>query len=186
MNSNPSTAALEATHAPRTLAAGNRALPASALVRIARAFFGTRDDATGLVLRLGLAITMFPHGAQKALGWFGGYGFEATLGFFTQSGMPLVLALAVIAAEFLGPIALAAGFFTRWSAFGIGAVMTGAALMAHAQHGFFMNWFGNQKGEGLEYFILAVTLSLGLMIHGGGKWAADRILARRLGAYDNA
>lgn len=185
MNSNPSTAALEAAPAPRALPAGSRAASAPALARFARAFFGTRDDATGLVLRLGLAVTMFPHGAQKALGWFGGYGLEATLGYFSQSGMPLVLALAVVAAEFLGPVALAAGFFTRWSAFGIGAVMTGAALMAHAQHGFFMNWFGNQQGEGLEYFILAVALSLGLMIHGGGKWAADRVLARRLGAADN-
>jgi putative oxidoreductase len=148
--------------------------------RFAQAFFGTPDDATGLVLRLGLAITMCPHGAQKVLGWFGGYGFEATVGFFTQGGMPLVLALAVIAAEFLGPIALVAGFFTRWSAFGIGAVMTGAALMMHAQHGFFMNWMGNQKGEGLEYFVLAVTLSVALMIKGGGKWAADRAIARRL------
>lgn len=167
-----------------TLTPSRSAAPVSASrsrwARFAQAFFGTPDDATGLVLRLGLALAMFPHGAQKVLGWFGGYGFEATVGFFTQSGMPLVLALAVIAAEFLGPIALVAGFFTRWSAFGIGAVMTGAALMMHAQHGFFMNWMGNQKGEGLEYFILAVTLSAALMIKGGGKWAADRAIARRL------
>jgi putative oxidoreductase len=151
--------------------------------RFARAFFGTPDDITGLVLRLGLAATMFPHGAQKALGWFGGFGFEATVGYFTQGGFPLVLTLAIIAAEFLGPIALLAGFFTRWSAFGIGAVMTGAALMMHARHGFFMNWMGNQKGEGLEYFLLALTLSAALMIKGGGKWAADRVIARRL-AHD--
>jgi putative oxidoreductase len=150
------------------------------LVRFARAFFATRDDAGGLVLRLGLALAMFPHGAQKALGWWGGFGFEATVGYFTQSGFPLILTLAIIAAEFLGPLALAAGFFTRWSAFGIGAVMAGAALIAHLQHGFFMNWMGNQKGEGIEYFILAVALAIGLMIQGGGKWSADRLIARRL------
>jgi putative oxidoreductase len=152
----------------------------SRLARFAQAFFGTPDDVTGLVLRLGLALTIFPHGAQKALGWFGGFGLEGTVGFFTQSGFPIALTLAIIAAEFLGPIALVAGFFTRWSAFGIGLVMTGAALMMHAQHGFFMNWMGNQKGEGLEYFLLAVTLSVALMIKGGGKWAADRAIARRL------
>lgn len=160
------------------LATAASAPTASPFSRLARAFFGTPDDVTGLVLRLGLAVMMFPHGAQKALGWFGGFGFEATVGYFTQGGFPLVLTLAIIAAEFLGPIALLAGFFTRWSAFGIGLVMTGAAFM-HAQHGFFMNWMGNQKGEGLEFFVLAVTMAVALVIKGGGKWAADRAIARR-------
>jgi putative oxidoreductase len=163
-----------------SLTSASRRSSESALKRFGRAFFGTTDDVSGLILRLALAITMFPHGAQKALGWFGGYGFEATVGFFTQGGMPLALTLAVIAAEFLGPIALVAGFFTRWSAFGIGMVMTGAALMAHAQHGFFMNWMGTQKGEGIEYFIPVVAVALVLGIKGGGKWAVDRVLARRI------
>lgn len=144
------------------------------------AFFRTPNDISGLILRLSLAIVIFPHGAQKVLGWFGGYGFSQTLGFFTQSGMPAPLALAVIAAEFLGPIALAVGFFTRWSAFGIGTVMAGAALMAHVQHGFFMNWMGQQKGEGIEYFIPVVGIALALMIKGGGLWAVDRVIAARL------
>jgi putative oxidoreductase len=143
-------------------------------------FFATRPDGTALILRLALAATMFPHGAQKALGWFGGWGFQGTVGAFTQGGMPLPLALAVIAAEFLGPIALVAGFFTRWSAFGIGLTMAGAALMAHMQHGFFMNWMGTQKGEGIEYFIPVVAISLVLMIKGGGSWAIDRLIARKL------
>lgn len=159
--------------------------PETRLARFGRVFFGSPDDATGLVMRLGLAIAMFPHGAQKVLGWWGGFGFEATVGYFVQSGFPLVLTLAVIAAEFLGPIALLFGFFTRWSAFGIGLVMTGAALIGHVQHGFFMNWMGNQKGEGVEYFVLAVALALGLLINGGGKWSADRAIARRLGLDRN-
>lgn len=162
--------------------AGFSSRPASRLNlnRFAQAFFGTSNDASGLVLRLGLALAMFPHGAQKALGWWGGFGFEATVGFFTQAGYPLPLTLAIIAAEFLGPLALVAGFFTRWSAFGIGAVMAGAALLMHLPHGFFMNWMGNQKGEGLEYFVLAVSMALALLLLGGGKWSIDRILARRL------
>ena len=153
---------------------------ASPARRFAHRFFHTPDDVTGLVLRLALAATMFPHGAQKALGWFGGWGFQATVGAFTQGGMPLALALAVIAAEFLGPIALVAGFFTRWSAFGIGLTMTGAALMAHAKNGFFMNWMGTQKGEGIEYFIPVVAIAVALMIKGGGTWALDSLIARKL------
>lgn len=161
----------------------NHAAPASRLQRLAHRFFRTPDDVTGLILRLALAATLFPHGAQKALGWFGGWGFQATLGAFTQGGMPLGLALLVIAAEFLGPIALVAGFFTRWSAFGIGLTMTGAALMAHAKHGFFMNWMGTQKGEGIEYFIPVVAIALALMIKGGGTWAVDRLIARKLDSH---
>ena len=158
----------------------NQAAPASRLRTAAHRFFRTPPDATGLVLRLALAATMFPHGAQKALGWFGGWGFQATVGAFTQGGMPLGLALLVIAAEFLGPIALVAGFFTRWSAFGIGLTMTGAALMAHAKNGFFMNWMGTQKGEGIEYFVPVVAIAVALMIKGGGTWALDRLIARKL------
>jgi putative oxidoreductase len=94
--------------------------------------------------------------------------------------MPAPLAVLIIAAEFLGPIALVAGFFTRWSAFGIGLVMLGAVGMAHAQNGFFMNWMGNQKGEGIEYFIPVIAIALVLMIKGGGRWALDRIIAERI------
>lgn len=157
----------------------SQAVQPSLIRKAVHRFFATDRDITGVVLRLALAATLFPHGAQKALGWWGGFGFEQTVGFFTQGGMPWLLAVAVIAAEFLGPIALAAGFFTRWSAFGIGTVMTGAALMAHVQHGFFMNWMGTQKGEGIEYFIPVVAIAVALMIKGGGSWAADRVLARR-------
>lgn len=156
--------------------AGSQSLARRAL----SAFFSTPEDSTGLILRLGLAITMFPHGAQKALGWFGGFGFKNTVAFFTQNGTPAPLAIAIIAAEFLGPIALVAGFFTRWSAFGIGLVMAGAALMVHSSNGFFMNWMGSQKGEGIEYFILAITLSAALIAKGGGRWALDRIIARKI------
>lgn len=157
----------------------NHAAPASRIRRYALRFFRTPEDVTGLVLRLALAVTLFPHGAQKALGWFGGWGFQGTVGAFTQGGMPLPLALAVIAAEFLGPIALVAGFFTRWSAFGIGLTMAGAAFM-HVQHGFFMNWMGAQKGEGIEFFIPVVAIAVALMIKGGGTWAIDRLIARKL------
>jgi putative oxidoreductase len=132
------------------------------------------------LLRLALAATMFPHGAQKAIGWFGGYGFSKTVAFFVGGGMPAPLAMLVIAAEFLGSIALAFGFFTRWSAFGIGLVMLGAVGMVHSHNGFFMNWMGNQKGEGFEYFIPVIAIAIVLLAKGGGRWALDRLLAERI------
>jgi putative oxidoreductase len=157
-------------------------LQASPARRWLQRFFATQPDSAGLILRFALAATMFPHGAQKVLGWFGGYGFQGTLTGFTSFGMPTLLALLVMAAEFLGPIALVAGFFTRWSAFGIGLTMTGAALMGHLPNGFFMNWMGTQKGEGIEYFIPVVAIAVVLILKGGGRWAVDSLLARRIEA----
>jgi len=152
---------------------------ASFAQRAAFAFFHSEAGGTGLLLRLALALTMFPHGAQKALGWFGGFGFKNTMGFFVQNGTPAPLAALIIAAEFLGPIALVLGFFTRWSAFGIGLVMLGAVGLVHAHNGFFMNWMGNQKGEGFEYFIPVIAIALALLVKGGGKWALDNLIAKR-------
>jgi len=140
----------------------------------------TDDVAAGLVLRLGLALVMFPHGAQKLLGWFGGAGFAGTMSYFTDSlGVPWILGLLAIIAEFVGSICLAAGLLTRIAALGIGVNMVVAVLMVHLPNGFFMNWFGNKSGEGFEYHILALTVVIGVMIIGGGRWSADRALTAR-------
>ncbi len=136
----------------------------------------TDGSVVGLVLRLTLAVVIFPHGAQKALGWFGGHGFKNTLKFFTNSGIPTVLALLAIAAEFLGPLGLAVGLLTRVAAFGIACVMLVALVTVHWQHGFFMNWFGTQQGEGFEYHLLALGIAISLTIMGGGAWSVDGIL----------
>lgn len=169
---------IETAH--RSTASINGTAQASAWQRAAHAFFSTRPDISYTFLRLALALTMFPHGAQKALGWFGGFGFSKTVGYFVSGGMPALLAVLVIAAEFLGSIALALGFFTRWSAFGIGLVMLGAVGMVHSHNGFFMNWMGNQKGEGIEYFIPVIAIALVLILKGGGRWALDGALAKRI------
>lgn len=143
-------------------------------------FWQTESGAGPLVLRVMLGVVFFPHGAQKVLGWFGGHGLEGTLDFFTQSmDMPLMVAALVIAAEFLGALGLIAGFLTRLCAFGILSVMTGAIFMVHLKHGFFMNWAGTQAGEGFEYHLLAIAISLALIIRGGGKWSLDRLIAGR-------
>jgi len=138
---------------------------------------GTHGDAVPLVLRLTLAVVMFPHGAQKALGWFGGYGLRGTLDFLRKSGVASPVAVLAIMAEFLGPLGLAVGLLTRVAALGITAVMLGSILTVHRQHGFFMNWYGNQQGEGFEYHILAIGLAVALVLSGGGVWSLDAVIA---------
>lgn len=101
---------------------------------------GTHGDVVPIVLRLTLAVVMFAHGAQHALGWSGGYGLSGTLDFFRKSGVPSPVAVLTIMAEFLGPLGLAVGLLTRVAVLGIAAVMLGAILTVHRQHGFFMNW----------------------------------------------
>lgn len=150
--------------------------------------FKTNNDAIPLFLRLLLAAVMFPHGAQKVFGWFGGYGFTGTMNFFTQTmHIPAPLAFLAIAAEFAGPIALVLGLTSRVAAFGIGTNMVVAALTSHVANGFFMNWFGNQKGEGFEYHLLAGAIALTLVVRGGGKWALDSVIYHKLaGAQQDA
>jgi putative oxidoreductase len=133
------------------------------------------------VQRALLGAVMFPHGAQKLLGWFGGYGFDGTMKFFTDSlHLPAPVALLVILGESIGALLLILGLGTRVAAFGISAIMLGAVLTTHGRVGFFMNWFGNQPGEGYEFHLLALALSVPLVIAGGGRYALDSwVRARR-------
>jgi putative oxidoreductase len=145
-----------------------------------RKLIATDDDVVSLILRLVLGIVFFAHGAQLALGWFGGNGFAATMQFFTQNmHIPAVFAFLAIMAQFLGSLGLIVGLLTRVAAFGIAAVMLVATVMVHLPVGFFMNWFGNQKGEGYEYHLLAIAICLALMIKGGGKASIDRALSAK-------
>jgi putative oxidoreductase len=130
------------------------------------------------ILRLVLGIVFFAHGAQKVLGWFGGYGFSGTMGFFThQMGIPAPLAFLAIMAEFLGGLGLVLGFLTRIAAFGVFCNMLVAVGMVHHQFGFFANWTGQQKGEGIEYHLLAIAITLAMMIAGGGALSVDASLS---------
>jgi putative oxidoreductase len=110
---------------------------------------------------------------------FGGYGFEGTMGFFTGNlGLPWLVAALVIAAESFGAVAIILGFMTRFCAFGIGLTMAGAVFFGHLQNGFFMNWFGNQTGEGYEYHLLVIGLALSLLVSGGGALSIDRKISQ--------
>lgn len=140
---------------------------------------GTTDDISTTILRITLGLVIFPHGAQKLLGWFGGYGFAGTLHHFTVNmEIPYLFALLAILAESFGAFGLIVGLGTRIAALGVGVTIGVAALMGHVQHGFFMNWFGTQGGEGFEYHLLVVGMALALVISGGGKWSQDRLLSK--------
>ncbi|AKF10134.1 DoxX family protein [Sandaracinus amylolyticus] len=140
------------------------------------------NDTTLFAQRVLLGAVMLPHGAQKLLGWFGGGGFSPTMVHLTDMGIPTPIAALVILIESFGALFLVLGLLSRASALGIAAVMIGAALTAHLSHGFFMNWFGSQGGEGFEYHLLALGLALPIVIAGGGRHALDTWLLRRLGA----
>ncbi len=147
-----------------------------------RKLFETDPKATALLLqRLVLAFVIFPHGAQKLLGWFGGPGFGGAMGWLTGTAhLPAPLALLVILAESVGALALAFGLLSRVTALGIAAVMIGAVMTAHWGNGFFMNWYGAQAGEGFEYHLLALGLAVPLAIWGGGRLAVDGWITERL------
>jgi putative oxidoreductase len=141
----------------------------------------TTDDFVMTLLRLVLGVVFFAHGAQKALGLFGGYGFRGTLGFFTQMmHIPAPLAVLAIAAEFLGGIGLLVGFLGRVAAFGIATNMVVAIILVHRHYGFFANWSGTQQGEGYEFHILAIVICLAIMIRGSGALSIDRSASRQL------
>ena len=141
-----------------------------------RKLFATNNDILPLILRLTLGLVMFPHGAQKLLGWFGGGGFSATMQGMTSMGLPAVIVFLVIMAESLGALGLITGFLTRFSAFGIGLTMLGAILTVHSKVGFFMNWSGKQAGEGFEYHLLVIGIAIALIIRGGGALSVDRAI----------
>jgi putative oxidoreductase len=145
-----------------------------------RKLFATDDSAATTILRLVLGLVFFAHGAQKMLGWFGGYGFSGTMGFFTGSmHIPAPLAFLAIAAEFFGGLGLIVGFLTRIAAFGIAVNMLVAIATVHGAFGFFMNWSGAQKGEGYEYHLLALAATAFLMIRGAGAFSVDRAVSAR-------
>ncbi len=146
-------------------------------------FFNTDHSWAGLILRIGLGGVIFAHGAQKLLGWFGGNGFDGTMGFFTRKmGLPWLVAFLVIIGESLGSLGLIAGFLTRFTAASFIVIMIGAIATVHWPQGFFMNWFGQQQREGFEFHLLVIAMGAALVVVGGGKWSVDGAIARWLAA----
>jgi len=141
----------------------------------------TRDSLLPLIARVALGIVMFPHGAQKVFGWFGGHGFAGSMSFFTDTmHIPAPLAFLAILAEFSGSLGLITGCLSRIAAFGIACNMFVAVLTVNLANGFFMNWYGVNKGEGIEFHILAIGLALVVMIGGAGQASIDAFVSRKL------
>ena len=145
-----------------------------------RALFATPQDISLFIIRVTLAIVFFPHGAQKALGWFGGNGFSGTMGFFEHQGIPAVFAFLAIMAEFAGALGLFVGLLGRVAAAGILTNMLVAIVMIHGKNGFFMNWTGKQAGEGYELHLLVIAMCLVIILKGSGMFSVDRILAKQV------
>ena len=150
-------------------------------------FFQTNDSVSCLVPRVVVGCVIFPHGAQKLLGWFGGFGFTGTMSYFTGvHSMPWIIAFLCIIGEALGSLGLITGFLTRLSAFGIICIMTGAITMVHWPNGFFMNWFGKLTGdgkvvgEGFEFHLLVIAICIPLLIFGGGKYSVDGLIHKQI------
>ena len=146
--------------------------------------FQTSDNFSYWIPRIILGLVILPHGAQKLLGWFGGFGFTNTMTYFTQTaGLPWIIAFLVIMGESFGALGLIFGFLTRLSAFGMICIMLGAIIMVHSPNGFFMNWFGKQAGEGFEYHLLVIGISIPLLISGGGKYSVDGLIINKTNLY---
>ena len=142
-----------------------------------RKLFQTDRDYVLTIVRVVVGVVFVAHGAQKVLGWFGGYGFSATMNGMQHMGIPAPFALLAIVAEFFGGLGLMVGLLSRVAAFGIFVEMLVAVVKVHGANGLFMNWAGNQRGEGFEYHLLALALLLVLMVRGAGALSLDRLIA---------
>lgn len=138
----------------------------------------TDSSPAQFLIRLALGVVIFPHGAQKVFGWFGGPGYAATVTAFSALGFPFWAIILLMVTEVCGSLLLVLGLFTRVWALAIGTAIAICLKMNHLQHGFFMNWFGQQQGEGYEYHILVLGIALALVLRGGGMLSMDRVLAR--------
>ena len=139
---------------------------------------GTSNDVSFTILRVVLGVVFFAHGAQKMLGWFGGFGFHGSMGFFTHMGIPAPVAFLIICIEFFGGLGLIVGLLTRIAALGIAGDMIGAIFLVHLENGFFMNWMGTQKGEGIENHLLALAIAAALLLRGAGAFSLDGALSK--------
>lgn len=145
---------------------------------MSRGIFATEDDLSLAIARLILGIVFFVHGSQLVMGWFGGYGYTASMHAFTQvMHIPTPFAFLAIMAQFVGGICLIVGLLSRVAAIAIGIDMLVAVFMVHLRVGFFMNWYGTQKGEGYEYHLLALALCLLVLVNGAGAFSIDRSIS---------
>ena len=127
-------------------------------------------DVALLLARVIVGAVFMAHGAQKLFAAFGGPGLSAFVGMMGPIGYLVAIG------EFFGGLGIVVGFLSRFSAASIIVIMLGAIGMVHGKVGFFMNWMGNQGGEGFEYHLLAIAILLVILIAGPGRYALARSL----------
>jgi len=146
---------------------------------------GTDTDWVVGIIRIVLGIIFFGHGAQKMLGWYGGPGLASSMRTFTEHlHLPSTLAFLVIAGELFSGIGLIVGLFSRIAALVIALTMVGAIATVHFRFGLFLNWFGTQKGHGIEYHLLAIALALVVVVKGAGALSVDRLVYEHISGLE--
>src|SRR5215475_3470203 len=131
----------------------------------------TKTDYVYLFLRIVAGVVIFPYGMQKLFGWFddlgGGVGIKETLAQMRKRKIPVGISWLVIIGQSFGSLALIFGFLGRIAAAANFIIFTGA-LIVHASDGWAMNWAGKRRGEGIEYFVLLLSILLVIIIKGSG------------------
>jgi putative oxidoreductase len=146
----------------------------------------TDGDWVIAIARIVLGVVFFAHGAQMALGWFGGAGLQSTVRAFRENlRIPAPLAMLAVAAEFLGGLGLIVGLLSRVAALGIAVVMMVALVAVHRKFGFFMDWYGEKKGHGIEYHVLVLALALIVTIRGAGAFSLDQALYHHISSRNS-
>jgi putative oxidoreductase len=141
----------------------------------------TANDYTLLFLRLVAGIIIFPYGMQKLLGWFddlgGGVGIHESLSRLKQKNIPVFPGWLIIIGQSFGSIGLIIGCLGRVAALGNFIIFTGA-MLTHVSAGWSLNWMGKKKGEGIEYFILLLSLLAIIVVRGSGAFSIDLWLSQ--------
>jgi putative oxidoreductase len=132
----------------------------------------TDPDYAWTFLRIIAGLIVFPYGMQKLFGWFGGPGIDDTLKDLDSRRIPRSIAWLIIGGQSFGSIALVAGLLSRIAAGGLFIIFTGA-LIVHFPDGWAMNWFGEKKGEGIEYFVMLLSLLFIVIVRGSGAMSID-------------
>lgn len=139
-----------------------------------RKLIATSSTFVTIPIRLGLAVVMVAHGAQKVLGSWGGPGFKAFTSGNTPFGFmkPAWLWLGAAAlSELVGGVLVGLGFLTRIAAFFIGCTMLTAVAGVHWPNGLF------SANRGYEFPLTLLAMSLALLIAGGGQASLDKALS---------
>ena len=132
------------------------------------------EDVGLLIVRVGLGLIVFYFGTQKVFGWFGGEGFNGTLGNMARKwGVGSLWAVLAMAAEFLGGLGLILGLLTRVAAFGVMCAMAVATFKNVSSLGLHVIAVGD--GPSRIFFPLTLCLlAVGILLMGGGPYSLDQ------------